>query len=924
MSQSQAQSQRGIGAEMEKILLMTGDNENKRIALGVSYIKRALEKAGYQTEEGKAPVDCAKYRKTEHKKIYVGELSNDRMIDWLLLEELLIFHAKEPKAEGFTLETCPGELTVVCGGDDTGALYGCLELAERIEKEGSLPKDLVYADAPVYKLRGPAVGLQKTKLEPPRLTYEYPITPDRFPWFYDKAMWQKFLDMLLSMRCNVLYIWSGHPFSSLVKVPEYPEALEVTEEEFQKNKEVFGWLTEECDKRGIWVVLKFYNIHISYPFAQAHGLELLQSNIHPLVEDYTRKSIKEFIKAFPHIGLMVCLGEALRGTQNKTDWFIKTIIPAVKDGIAEAKLLEEPPIILRGHDCDPIGAMTEAKKIYSNLYTMWKYNGEGLTTCFPKGKWQKTHQGLAALGTTHIMNIHILADLEPFQYNAPRFIQKCVQAGTNRLGTNGLHLYPLFYWDWPYTPDNETKRLLQIDRDELWYKAWFRYAWNPDREEKDENTYWTLVVAERYKISVEAAAHLLEAMEAAGQCAPRILQRVGITEGNRQTMSLGMLMSQFTNVIKYRPNKELWYSVARRGEQPDDYVKHELAGEDHIGETPYDMVKDVTAFARKAQDEYKAASKLTKNITKDMAMVGTDIDAIALMTYSYSKKVEAAMEILFYKYTMDEKCFGDASFLEKAEQLMKESLDYYRELSVLTTRTYLYANSMQTPQRKIPFPNGETYGHWNQCLQEYELEFRNFKKHRLELADIVAPGSNKKQVEAVPLTPAPYKLLSAGNAKDLQDQYILTKGAAIFTDCDYKIQNLAPELSKLTGVRMGLGKAIEGGVTVKLELEEDSFVLIGYMNGKGVEWLQLPDLETNTHADDRGGLTVVYANAVKVESCPVINIHAYRYEKGIHEIYFGTGAYMIAGVISQKETIIPRNADLAGEGYDTLDWMYEE
>ena len=53
----------------------------------------------------------------------------------------------------------------------------------------------------------------------------------------------------------------------------------MTEEEFEKNREVFEWLTAEADKRGIWVVLKFYSIHIPLPFAQAHHLELLQSSI---------------------------------------------------------------------------------------------------------------------------------------------------------------------------------------------------------------------------------------------------------------------------------------------------------------------------------------------------------------------------------------------------------------------------------------------------------------------------------------------------------------------------------------------------------------------------------------------------------------------------------------------------------------------
>lgn len=168
------------------------------------------------------------------------------------------------------------------------------------------------------------------------------------------------------------------------------------------------------------------------------------------------------------------------------------------------------------------------------------------------------------------------------------------------------------------------------------------------------------------------------------------------------------------------------------------------------------------------------------------------------------------------------------------------------------------------------------------------------------------------------LPEATFTLLS-----DSCEVYQIEKKNSVFTDCVFKIQNCAPEIEGLTGIRFGLGAAIEGGVTVKLELIEDSEVLIGYMNAGGVEWLQVPDLETNTHADDRGGLAVVYANAIKAEGCPPINVHAFRYEKGTHEIYLGTGAYVIAGIIPEKTKLIPRNADLAGEGFDTLDWLYE-
>lgn len=905
---------------MEQITIIKNETCSVRIELGILRITEALQHAGYTVAEEKMPENFEDYRNIPGKKLYAGVQKQDRFLQWLEENEILIFHTKEPEEEGFYIESCPARLTVISGGSETGALYGCMELKERVERMGEMPAEITFGDAPVFKLRGPAVGLQKTKVEAPRLTYEYPITPGRFPWFYDREMWTKFMDMLLDMRCNVLYIWSGHPFSSLVKVPDYPEALEVTEEEFQQNRELFGWLTKECDRRGIWVVLKFYNIHIPLPFARAHGLELLQSNISPLVADYTRQSIREFIKSFPHIGLMVCLGEALRGTQNKTDWFIDTIIPGVKDGVREAGLAEEPPIILRGHDCDPIGAMEEAKKKYTNLYTMWKYNGESLTTYYPKGNWQKIHQSLSGLGTTHIMNIHILADLEPFQFNAPLYIQKCVQAGQNRYGCNGLHLYPLFYWDWPYTPDKVSPRLLQMDRDHIWFAAWFRYAWNPDREENTEREYWENVFARHYGISRESAEKLLAAQENAAQCAPKLLGRVGITEGNRQTLSLGMSMSQFTNVTRFRPNRELWESVARKGEQPDDYMKKEVNREPHLGETPYDCVEEVSAHAKKALALCEAVIKAEGEDREELNRLYTDAQAVYTMTISYCRKIEAAMEILRYKYTMDEKCRGDITFLEKAEQKMAESLEEYKKLAALTQETYLYANSMQTPQRKIPFPNGETYGHWTACLPEYRKELEYFRAHLAELQQGILPTDHAKEVTAEPLKPAPYTLLKSESC----ETYELKKGESVFSDCSCKIINLAPELANLTGVRMGLGAAIEEGVTVKLELPQDSYVLVGYMNAKGVEWLQLPDLETNTHADDRGGLTVVYANAVKAEACPPINIHAYRYEKGTHEIYFGTGAFLIAGVIASDTVMKPRNANLAGEGLETLDWLYEE
>ena len=114
------------------------------------------------------------------------------------------------------------------------------------------------------------------------------------------------------------------------------------------------------------------------------------------------------------------------------------------------------------------------------------------------------------------------------------------------------------------------------------------------------------------------------------------------------------------------------------------------------------------------------------------------------------------------------------------------------------------------------------------------------------------------------------------------------------------------------------------GATLTLEFDEDVQVLIGYFRAKGKEnkYLKVPDLETNTHADDRGGLAVVFEDAVKVEDCPVVNVHAFQYEKGKHRIFLDVGSFVFLGVVPASHKLRSRQAGLAGDTLEMLDWMF--
>ena len=881
--------------------------ENPRLRLGAEKIADAMERVGQAAriavaDEAPRPGD-----------VLVAARGKSDALAAMEADERLLYHAGEPAGEAYQLETVAGGGVAVAGGGETGALYGCLDLAARIGAEGGLPDELLAYDAPAFTLRGPCVGLQKTTIEPPRRTYEYPITPDRFPWFYDRGQWLALLDMMLADRANVLYLWSGHPFSSLLRLEKYPEALEVTEAEYALNHETFLWLAEECDRRGIWLVVKFYNIHIPLPFAQAHGLPLMQESIHPLVRDYTFECVRRFVAEYPNVGLMVCLGEALRGADNKAAWFADTIVPALKAGAREAGLKEEPPLILRGHDCDPAMALGRVNGGYKNLYTMWKYNGEGLTTRLPRGKWQKNHLALAPLGKKHIINVHILANLEPYRFLSPLYIMQCVQASASRLGGGGLHLYPLFYWDWPWSPDKAQPRLSQLDRDRLWFEAWFRYAWNPNRSEDAERLYWTKRVMARYGLDWADAEKLLAAGEDAALCETKFLARFGITEGNRQTMSLGMTMSQLTNAARYRPNGELYASVARVGETLEEYAAREARGQAHRGETP---PVAVATLLRRAAHMRRLVEAIGPG-NGECARVKGDIESVALFTECMAEKVRAALDVLAYKYTCGQDLRGDTVLLRSALEYLKASLETYRALAAHNEKSYLFANSMQTRQRKIPFPDGGLYGHWRACLPEFERECAAFERNVERACRGVFPAPPPPG-DASKLPEAEFDLLSGG------EQYAFAPGQSAFTDKDAPIELCASELNGLTGVRFGMGEAIVTGAKVRLRLRERSRVLIGYVDDRGVEWLAPPSLETDTHADDRGGYAPVLIHAAKARGVKAFNVHAFLYDAGDVTLDFGTGAYTVVGVVPESAPLIPRDAGLDAESLATLDWLYED
>ena len=827
------------------------------------------------------------------------------------------------ESEGFTLAR-KGKNISITGNDASGAIYGANKLLELYEADATLGTLTTLTEVPQMKMRGACLGLQKTVYLPGHRVYEYPYTPENFPWFYDKQLWLRYLDLLAENNMNTVYLWNGHPFASLVKLDDYPFAPEVDDATMALNQEMFGFLVDEADRRGIRVIQMFYNIILSKPFADHYGLKTQDRNrpITPLIADYTRKSIAAFIEKYPRVGFLICLGEAMSGIENDIKWMTETVIPGIKDGLAASGRTDTPPITLRNHDTDGPAVLKAPLPLYPNIYTMNKYTGESLTTYEPGGPWGETHRQLAAAAPIHIDNVHILANLEPWRWSSPAFTQKAVQAMHRVHHSKGLHLYPqASYWDWPYTADKleDGKRLLQIDRDWMWYKAWGRYAWNSERGE--DQSYWKQQLADYYGIDTITACHLLTAYDESGEIAPKLLRRFGITEGNRQTLLLGMKMAQLVNPYKYTIYPGFYESCGPEGEKLIEYVEKEHKGEQHLGELPLDIVEQCVEHQRKAIEALNAIAKVKPlRHADEYERFRNDIICYSLFAQSFRNKVFAAQQVLNYKWTKD------LNYLDAALPLLEKSMGEWNLLAQWADSTYLYANSMQTAQRRIPVGgDGGKMKTWGELAVVYQEELDALKanieklKHPTAQTDIlIKPAQPATDVLILSAgTPLP----SRGGAGDgVCNLSPLEKGTILFENReDTKVDSLAPELQGLQALVLNRDTTRIVGTSVEFSCDKPVKLLVGFFQDDDHKWAKPPKLEIDATGNEYGQAEPILTNAIALRQMPPANVHAYHFTAGHHTINLPKGIIMVLGFTA--DDIKPRDVGLQGAG-DEVDWLF--
>jgi hypothetical protein len=612
-------------------------------------------------------------------------------------------------AEAFRLETVDHVSRVRAGGPG-GVLYGV---------QAALGRDVVDAQGtPDFELRGAVLVMLSANW-----SYQSELSPERFPWFFDRPLMTRYLDYLLSARINTLILWSGHLFPHILELPEYPEASQFSPAEIRRNQAQFRWLAEECAKRNISVLTHFYNIHISEHLAKALARppnEAEKDATRYVVPDdfvrgYYRTILTKYFAEFPNVGLYICPGESLALDQQEA-WFRDVIFKAAKDSG------KNPRLVIRDWTLDA-HFKAALPGMYDNLYSELKHNDETITSPWP----DERHNDWKGVLKGHIVNLHDPADATPYRVGSPRLIGEMVGHWKDAGFFTGAWFYPPQAWCWPGTLDivkdaaGKDVSLTAFERDPLWHLLEGRYLWKADRDPAAEHDWAAHWLGKKFG-DEKAGEALVDWYDLTGPILPGLQNVTAVRFGNFFPVSIGWVQATVDDILSYRTriddkrfegptglNKQRYYSrpvdaytieiyKRRYGvdtlrdlrSMPVAQLAEELAaGREPAGVIRADWLVDLyVEMAQRAVTKAKQAAARGGNDPAELRRFVSDSECLVLTAEYYRLKVRAALEKRLLEKT------GDETHAEAFRGLMEKSVEKYREMATYAEQFYRAGSSM--------------------------------------------------------------------------------------------------------------------------------------------------------------------------------------------------------------------------------------
>ena len=263
----------------------------------------------------------------------------------------------ELEPQGYAIRLAGKSTYWAVGADEVGAMYGGLDIAEIVRIEGGLDKVSDNVHNPSIARRGIKFNIPLDARTP-----SYDDTGDaaqnNYAEMWNFAFWKEFMDDMARYRYNTLTLWNPHPFPSIVKLPNYPDAAlqdicvttlkptyksgawrdpQFVSPEVLKNLKVVRKMTidekikfwrqvmEYAKDRGIDIYFITWNVLMNSVEGK-YGITNEQDN--PRTITYLRECVRETVLTYPLLaGIGVTAGENMKNRNDEFDrekWLWKT------------------------------------------------------------------------------------------------------------------------------------------------------------------------------------------------------------------------------------------------------------------------------------------------------------------------------------------------------------------------------------------------------------------------------------------------------------------------------------------------------------------------------------------------------------------------------------------------------------------------
>ena len=300
-------------------------------------IQQALEAKGFTVEIKDLSTLSDSYT---GKKVVIALASNAQVTALLTAQGGSAAGSPGQQAYALRTTTAPQASYWVLGGDDNGAMYGGLQIAENIGFSG-FTNSFNSEESPFLLNRGMKLNLPLDKRIPTYVGgWSSYSAREAIPHVWDITFWKTLIDQQARNRYNVLSIWVHHPFPALVSVPDYPNACLPNIQKYDGSiinlnhaQRVAFWreVMQYAHSRGMKFYFFNWNVYVDYASTQYPALTRDQSNTTTI--DYYYKSMQALLATYPELdGFGISGGDGMSGTQDeKTQWTWDAMGKAVYD-----------------------------------------------------------------------------------------------------------------------------------------------------------------------------------------------------------------------------------------------------------------------------------------------------------------------------------------------------------------------------------------------------------------------------------------------------------------------------------------------------------------------------------------------------------------------------------------------------------------